>query len=156
MGADTGRSNRPADTGSGPAQLPGFGPPLGPPDWLMQDIPSQQPELTWQPGDAPASPPAAAAPQIPTPEWALDPDVVQRTLAPPARKSRRVPGRLRVVVAVALVACGVAVGAIVARGGGGPRAALHGGGVGALRAEMGAPPRPRGRPGDGEVPHRHR
>lgn len=121
MGADTGRSNRPADTGSGPAQLPGFGPPLGPPDWLMQDIPSQQPELTWQPGDAPASPPAAAAPQIPTPEWALDPDVVQRTLAPPARKSRRVPGRLRVVVAVALVACGVAVGAIVALAAGGQR-----------------------------------
>ncbi|MBF6174635.1 hypothetical protein [Nocardia blacklockiae] len=108
MGADTGRSNRPTEAGPKPAT--GFGPPLGPPEWLMRDVPAQRPGLTWQPSD----PPAVAAPTPPPPpEWALDPDVVQRTLAPPPRKTRRVPGRIRVVLAVALVATGVAVGAIV-------------------------------------------
>ncbi|MBB5912313.1 hypothetical protein BJY24_001180 [Nocardia transvalensis] len=49
-----------------------------------------------------------------SPKWALDPDVVQRALAPATRKPRSwLLSRLGIVVAIALAAAGVVVGAII-------------------------------------------
>ncbi|RDI53194.1 hypothetical protein [Nocardia mexicana] len=104
VGSDSGRSDMPVRADSGLPPNSGFGPPLGPPDWLTRDVPPAQPNTAWQPL-SPAEP-----------GLALDPDMVQRALGSPARKARgakRGPRRMLVLLALVLVAAVAALGAFL-------------------------------------------
>ncbi|WP_280267004.1 hypothetical protein [Nocardia wallacei] len=119
MGSESGGPGVPVHADSGLPQGSGFGPALGPPDWLTRDIPPAQPGTAWQP-DTPGN--LGAPSQSAAEPLALDPDMVQRTLAVPTRKPRHAgstPRRIIVALAVVVVAAAVALGAFIVSVGGG-------------------------------------